>query len=92
MKLVCDASKYGIGGIMSHITTDGRVYAIVFDLYSLIAAEKNHDRQGNTELGFNSKIFQAAFCKGRLFTLITGHQPQLLIFNAQKLTQLHAFA
>ena len=42
--LACDASQYGLGGVLSHIMDDGQERLIVYTPRTLTTAEKNYSQ------------------------------------------------
>ena len=83
--VACDASPYGYGAVVSHITAEGIERPIAFASRSLKAAEKNYAQIHRETLSIYwrvKKIFPMLF--GRHFTLLTDHEPLVSIFHPEK--------
>ena len=85
VRLACDASPYGIGAVLSHVTSNGDERPIAYASRTLNKAEENYSQLDKEALAivWAVKKFFHYLC-GRKFTLITDHQPLKFIFNPSK--------
>ena len=85
VQLAVDASPFGLGAVISHITKEGEERPIAYASRSLTPAEKNYSVIEKEALAviFAIRKFQQ-FLYGRRFTLLTDHQPLTLLFGPKK--------
>ena len=79
--MACNASSYGLGAVLSHISKDGE-HPIASVSRSLSKAERNYSQieMEASALVFGVKKFHK-YVFGRTFTLLTDHKPLMFILN-----------
>lgn len=90
LSLACDASPYGIAGVLSH-TINGIERPIAFASRSLTKAESQYsqlDREALAIVFSVNRFFQYLF--GRKFDLITDNQPLTRIFHPNNVPPMSA--
>ena len=82
IRLATDASQYGIGAPLSHVTPEGVEKPITFASRTLSKSDSQIEKEGLSII-FGVKKFNQYLC-GKEFTLITDHKPPTAIFESQK--------
>ncbi|CAI6354211.1 unnamed protein product [Macrosiphum euphorbiae] len=85
IKLSCDASSYGIGGVISHILPNNEERPIAYTSRTLNLAEQKYSQIDKEALAivFCIKKFHQ-YLYGRHFILLTDHKPLTYIFHEKK--------
>lgn len=76
LQVACDASQYGVGAVLSHVTEDGSSRPVFYASRTLTDAEKKYSQLEKEALAIIFAVKKFHFhIYGRCFTLITDHKP-----------------
>ena len=91
LKLDCDASKSGIGAVLSHIMLDGSEKPIEYVSRTLSSAEKNYAQIDREALAIIWAIKRLhIYLYGRKFRLVTDHKALVRIFGDKPIPEMTA--
>ena len=85
IRLACDASDYGIGAVLSHVTADGAEKPVGFFSRTLSDTERKYSQIEKEALSCVVGVTRFhSYLWGHTFTLQTDHKPLLTLFNESK--------
>lgn len=85
VRLACDSSQYGIGGVLMHVMSDGSERPICYISRVLSKAEKNYSMIMKEALAIYwavTKLYQ--YLAGRKFEILCDHKPLQALFGEHR--------
>lgn len=84
IQLLCDASSYGVGAVLSHMYPDGTPQLMAYASRTLNSANRNYSQLEKEAPALIFRIKSFIFVYGHASRLFTDHKPLQAIFGPKK--------